>query len=843
MKPAGGVNGGNNGYGILAGSPTGLASPGGFNQVGAIDLDNVTIDGYNKNAIVVGRTGSTATITNSNITGFGTQPNIAQNGIVVSDGATATIANNTIKNNICSAPGCAGFDFNSSFQLSYGVLLFQSGTSTISGNTFDNNDGGVYSWTPGFGSTVDKNTFTQVRYTGVDLDQGTHTVNNNLINGGGVTGVRVLSYGPAPGFAGNTANTFATLRSNSITGKTQAGVELDDETGDAYFPVVTSADFNRIAGNAVGLNNTTTSTLVNAENNFWGCNDGPQLASGNGCDTISAMVDADPWLKLSGISATPTSVNTSGTSTVSGKNLRINSDGTDTYALPGNPHVPDGITVNYTATFGTTTPISTTIVNGLAVGTTTFTGGGPYSGNQLGGVTATVDNAQDTAAITVNDTTAPTVTINQKAGQPDPANGVPVEFTAVFDEVVTDFTGADVSITGVTFSSIVVTDSGDGKTFNVAVTPTSSGVVTATIPAGGAFDPANNPNDASTSMDNTVTFFTGAIELVVDDGGMNCLANGAPVYTTIQGAVAAASPGYIINVCPGIYPTTTNTTLSLAGLTIQNALATKPDVNVSGGSLIFTVLASDVTIKGLNIIKTDETNQNVIQIQGANFKGLNNYFTASTSWIVNNVTTRAFEISSSAANFLLDGNTITDFRQPAYINGDGVVGSPVLGKVSNNTATRTKGFVVAGANVTFTGNVFGQTCAACGADIALFSNSDPTFYTPSNLLAISANNDDAYISVQFPTNPSPSGRAVTFVNKSAAAGGDGRSANPRQTIQDGVNNTLPGGTVNVAAGTYTENITVNRQLNVLGPNAANDPNTGTRGGGSNCLFGGQQSDE
>ncbi|MBL8181931.1 MAG: carboxypeptidase regulatory-like domain-containing protein, partial [Blastocatellia bacterium] len=49
--------------------------------------------------------------------------------------------------------------------------------------------------------------------------------------------------------------------------------------------------------------------------------------------------------------------------------------------------------------------------------------------------------------------------------------------------------------------------------------------------------------------------------------------------------------------------------------------------------------------------------------------------------------------------------------------------------------------------------------------------------------------------------------------------------NPAAGIVDG---TLPGGTVNVAAGTYTEQLTVNRQLNILGPNAAIDPNTGSR---------------
>ena len=37
------------------------------------------------------------------------------------------------------------------------------------------------------------------------------------------------------------------------------------------------------------------------------------------------------------------------------------------------------------------------------------------------------------------DTTAPTVTINQAAGQADPTNAIPINFTVVFSEPVTGF--------------------------------------------------------------------------------------------------------------------------------------------------------------------------------------------------------------------------------------------------------------------------------------------------------------------------------------------------------------------------------------------------------------------
>ncbi len=49
------------------------------------------------------------------------------------------------------------------------------------------------------------------------------------------------------------------------------------------------------------------------------------------------------------------------------------------------------------------------------------------------------------------------------------------------------------------------------------------------------------------------------------------------------------------------------------------------------------------------------------------------------------------------------------------------------------------------------------------------------------------------------------------------------------TIQEGVDNVDASGTVNVGAGTYTENVNVNKSVSLLGPNAGVDPNTGTRG--------------
>jgi pimeloyl-ACP methyl ester carboxylesterase len=104
------------------------------------------------------------------------------------------------------------------------------------------------------------------------------------------------------------------------------------------------------------------------------------------------------------------------------------------------------------------------------------------------------------------DTTPPTVTTNQAAGQSDPTSSSPINFTVVFSEAVTGFASGNVTLGG-TAGATGKSVTGSGTTYNVAVSGmTQSGTVTATIPAGAAQDGAGNPSLASTSSDNSVTY-------------------------------------------------------------------------------------------------------------------------------------------------------------------------------------------------------------------------------------------------------------------------------------------------------------------------------------------------
>jgi hypothetical protein len=104
------------------------------------------------------------------------------------------------------------------------------------------------------------------------------------------------------------------------------------------------------------------------------------------------------------------------------------------------------------------------------------------------------------------ETTAPTVTVEQAVGQPDPAGSGAVHFTVTFSESVgTSFDGNDVTLGGTALPTTAVV-SGGPIVFDVAVSGmTVTGTVTAALAAGVATDLAGNDNLASTSADNTVT--------------------------------------------------------------------------------------------------------------------------------------------------------------------------------------------------------------------------------------------------------------------------------------------------------------------------------------------------
>ncbi|MGH3656526.1 MAG: beta strand repeat-containing protein, partial [Micromonosporaceae bacterium] len=172
--------------------------------------------------------------------------------------------------------------------------------------------------------------------------------------------------------------------------------------------------------------------------------------------------------------------------------------------------------------------VSGMTTDGTVIASVTAGAATDAAGNPSGGSTST-DN-------TVTwDGTAPTVTVDQAAGQPDPDNTAPVNFTVVFSEVTTNFADADVTITGSAGGTKSATVTGSGTTYNVAVSGmTTPGTVVASLNAGVATDSAGNGNQASTSTDNTVDWdATAPTVTVAAAAGQADPTNTAPVNFSV----------------------------------------------------------------------------------------------------------------------------------------------------------------------------------------------------------------------------------------------------------------------------------------------------------------------
>jgi hypothetical protein len=146
------------------------------------------------------------------------------------------------------------------------------------------------------------------------------------------------------------------------------------------------------------------------------------------------------------------------------------------------------------------------------VSVTGMTTSGTVAASIAAGVaTDLAGNANSASTSTDNtvswDSVAPTVTIDQAVAQADPTGTSPISFIVVFSEPVTGFATGDVTIGGTAGGSKTATVSGGPTTYSVAVTGmTTPGTVVASVAPGAAADLAGNPNAASTSTDDTVSW-------------------------------------------------------------------------------------------------------------------------------------------------------------------------------------------------------------------------------------------------------------------------------------------------------------------------------------------------
>jgi CSLREA domain-containing protein len=301
---------------------------------------------------------------------------------------TLTINNCIITNN--SAAGQGG-----------GVLaifgsLIVSGT-TLSGNTTVNAAGG--------GISYDGSSFSGLRTLQITTSKITsnHANNSTFGSGGGVSE------------GGNATKSINyTVVTNNTAGNQGGGVFNVGGDLTMNFNVIVDNTAAAIPTSSGFRNNT---GLINAENNWWGCNQGPTVAP---CDRASGPLGSGiaPWLTLSH-TATPNTINT-GQSTTLQADFFTNS--ANTGIAPSDLGALDGRAVVFNnPVLGTISGADPTIQSGKA--NATFTAGAT-PGN--GSADATVDHQTVTAAILiVQAAMVATNPINQTA-----CDGGSVTFTA-----------------------------------------------------------------------------------------------------------------------------------------------------------------------------------------------------------------------------------------------------------------------------------------------------------------------------------------------------------------------------------------------------------------------------
>jgi hypothetical protein len=185
-----------------------------------------------------------------------------------------------------------------------------------------------------------------------------------------------------------------------------------------------------------------------------------------------------------------------------------------------------GLSASVTQNTSSNYTVSVTGMTGTGTVTATIPAGAANdaAGNTSAGSTST-DNS-----VTFGNIAAPTVTINQAAGQADPTNAGPILYTVHFSEVVTGFDGTDIGFTGSTVGgTLSASVSGSGQDYTVSVTGmTGAGNVVATVKPGGALNGIGVGNAASTSTDNSVAFDANPPTVTIDQAPGQADPTGTP---------------------------------------------------------------------------------------------------------------------------------------------------------------------------------------------------------------------------------------------------------------------------------------------------------------------------
>lgn len=290
--------------------------------------------------------------------------------------------------------------------------------------------------------------------------------------------------------------------------------------------------------------------------------------------------------------------------------------------------------------------------------------------------------------------------------------------------------------------------------------------------------------------------------IVKDESGLTA----ETIFGSIQAAVNVASNGDSIIVASGSY--SEKVTISTSRLIVRGMDGATLLINENETG--FTLSADSVEIRNMEIegpYSSDYTT--------ANWDTLDNVF--------------GITVSGSAADILIEGNTIKNTRTGiSFLSGSS-------GSATSNVIDNTKGsFLLRTDNATLSNNGFGEkgnewdivfltvsdgayttspttSVEDYSSDIMALSNLNRGMkvldrrYGSNGLLAIATNvGNRSHIQVS-------SGSSFTADDDFDLGNGLGNSRQPLSSIQDGINAVVIGGYINISAGTYQEDLLIDKK--------------------------------
>jgi parallel beta-helix repeat protein len=111
-----------------------------------VKMTGLSVTKYQKDGIDCDGNDTTCTISGSTVTGIGATGLTAQNGIETDNGVNATISKNTVTDNSYTSPN---YTSQGIYYTASGILVYDSNTVSISGNTVNNNDDNIAAYEDG----------------------------------------------------------------------------------------------------------------------------------------------------------------------------------------------------------------------------------------------------------------------------------------------------------------------------------------------------------------------------------------------------------------------------------------------------------------------------------------------------------------------------------------------------------------------------------------------------------------------------------------------------------------------------------------------------------------------